>query len=92
MNVQDADGNSALHLAAGPGHETTVRLLLENGANFEARENSGQMAEQVTTNLAVCMLLREVRKQARLNFLQSITGSISHERTKVQRKPKSHTR
>jgi ankyrin repeat protein len=38
-SVQD-DGATALHLAAGAGSAATVRLLLERGANIEARDTT----------------------------------------------------
>jgi ankyrin repeat protein len=38
-SAQD-DGATALHLAAGAGSAATVRLLLERGANIEARDTT----------------------------------------------------
>jgi ankyrin repeat protein len=40
----DADGRTALHLAAGGGHLATVELLLHNNADPNARDAAGRSA------------------------------------------------
>jgi len=45
INIQDSDdGSTALHLAAKQGHEATVRLLLEKGANTKVKDHDGKTA------------------------------------------------
>lgn len=34
VDLQDTDGNSALHVACGQGHAAMVRLLLDRGASL----------------------------------------------------------
>ncbi|MDR3285660.1 MAG: ankyrin repeat domain-containing protein [Holosporales bacterium] len=41
-NKEDADGNTLLHKAASIGHTEAVRMLLEFGANKDARNNEGK--------------------------------------------------
>lgn len=42
--VKCRKGNTALHLALREGSEATVRLLVKNGANVEAKDAGGLMA------------------------------------------------
>lgn len=44
LNVTDEEGNTALMLAAGPGHDEVVELLLSSGADIEARNRAGETA------------------------------------------------
>ena len=42
INGRNKDGNTALHLAAFFGRADVAKLLLENGANPQARNNDGE--------------------------------------------------
>jgi ankyrin repeat protein len=44
LNKRDSHGGTALHRAAGSGHEAVVRLLLEKGADVKARDSYGRTA------------------------------------------------
>ncbi len=38
VNVKDDEGNSALHYAAVDAQEKTVKILIDNGANVNAKD------------------------------------------------------
>jgi FOG: Ankyrin repeat len=42
VNARNSRGETPLHCAAGSGHSDVVRLLLERGADPEARDVSGR--------------------------------------------------
>jgi len=44
LNLRTDQGGTALHAAAGSGHEAVVRLLLEKGANIKAKDTNGWTA------------------------------------------------
>ena len=59
-NIQDVNGNSALHHAAKVvGKEGAVPILLENGASVVLRNNNGETAVDLATDDAIIELLRE---------------------------------
>jgi hypothetical protein len=62
LNTKDWNGWTALHWAAGGGHETVVRLLLDNGAGVDVQSNGGRTALQLAASCgheAVVRLLLE---------------------------------
>ncbi len=66
VNVQDADGMTALMLASANGYEKVVDLLLAAGTDFSLRNTSGQTAMQlaVTAHHAkVIQLLNNIASQ-----------------------------
>lgn len=48
VNAQDERGWTGLMLAATQGHFSTVRLLMENGADSALKNNDDQTAEQLS--------------------------------------------
>jgi hypothetical protein len=44
FSFRDYDGQTAVHNAAGDGHEAVVRLLEEKEVDFEARNKDGKTA------------------------------------------------
>jgi len=49
VDAVDEDGNTALHSAAKEGNKVMCRNLLENGANFNAKNNERQTAHKSAT-------------------------------------------
>lgn len=49
MNIRDAHGFTALHLAAGMGHANVVAYLLEKGANASIKDQVRCPANHSTT-------------------------------------------
>ena len=41
LNLQDLDGNTAIHYAAYRGNLDIVNLLIKHGADFKKKNNSG---------------------------------------------------
>jgi len=52
INYPDCDGNTALHLAVSYGHLLVVQVLLEWGADWRARNHTGETALQITMRMA----------------------------------------
>lgn len=44
VDAQDAEGDTALHMAAQEGHEEAVSILLEYGARRDIRNKEGLLA------------------------------------------------
>jgi len=44
IELRDAEGETALHQAAGKGQDDVVRLLLNSGAEVSGRKNDGSIA------------------------------------------------
>ena len=47
LNTLDIDGHTPLMVAVEGGHETTVRLLLEKGADPKVKNSKGRMASDI---------------------------------------------
>lgn len=62
LNQQDVERRTALHLAVRQGHEATVRLLVERGADCRVRDRNGYdalfAAVRVNSTAIVRLLLR----------------------------------
>jgi ankyrin repeat protein len=58
LRAQDADGGTALHWAAGRGHDTVVRLLLEHGADLAAKDGDGDTALHVAAGRGYDIVVR----------------------------------
>lgn len=70
VDAVDAEGNTALHGAAIRGANSTVRLLLEEGAQIDARNTRGRMpldiaedASDARSQPETAALLRELMKE-----------------------------
>jgi len=48
VNATNADGNTALHIAAAKGANAIVQFLVDNGANLDARNKLGQTPLDLT--------------------------------------------
>ena len=42
VNTANADGNTALHVAAARGHDTVIEVLVSNGATLDVTNNEGE--------------------------------------------------
>lgn len=56
-NMRTSDGDSLLMLASQGGHEQTVRLLLENGADPSLRNHHGETASSLASSQPVRTLI-----------------------------------
>lgn len=59
VNMRTSEGETLLILACKNGHPDTVRLLLEKGADSEARDSSGNTARSHAKTDSVRRLLEE---------------------------------
>ncbi len=50
VNATDADGDTALHIAAREGSDEAVSYLLENGADIDITNDEGETAREVADN------------------------------------------
>lgn len=64
-NAQDAEGNTALHLAARCGELDSARLLIDGGADPALRNKAGQRGEEL---VAQAKAIRELAKAQRAPF------------------------
>ena len=48
IDVQDGNGNTALHLAAFEGHNYIAKELLKAGADFNIKNNAGKVPNDVS--------------------------------------------
>jgi ankyrin repeat protein len=60
-NLQDVNGDSALHYAArlGYGHEDAIPILIEHGASLDLRNNNGETPLDIATSNTIIELLRD---------------------------------
>ena len=58
INVFDRDLRTPLYLAALNNHKKCVEILLEKGANAYLKDKNGEMAEDVTTDNSIRLLLQ----------------------------------
>jgi len=47
LNIQDSDGQTALHKAYESGNFECVKLLLEKGAKIDIRDKKGRIANEL---------------------------------------------
>ena len=59
LNIQDENGNTALHLAASQGDKYIVEKLLKAGADTDLQNSRGQMAKNVCRNQQCFQLVQE---------------------------------
>ena len=58
IDVQDKSGNTALHLAAKSSESSSVKALLEYGANKRIENNKYQLAKNLASDLQIVALLK----------------------------------
>ena len=58
INIYDRDLRTPLYLAALNNHKRCVELLLENGANAYFQDKNGEIAENVTMDNSIRLLLQ----------------------------------
>ena len=68
MSTQNSDGRTALHHASGFGHQAVVKVLLDNGADVDPRDNRGlqpyHLAVSGNNPYIAAMLKAEVDRRA----------------------------
>lgn len=70
INIQDCDGNTALHIAALHNRETFVSMLLAGDADISIPNRMEQLAHELATNIKIA---KHIRKQ-----LKPLTAAMSH--------------
>jgi hypothetical protein len=88
--ARDAEGNTALALAAGAGREAAVRFLLKHGAEIDAANNAGETAlllaaKRGNTSMIALLLERGAAVNAadaegRTALMHAATHKSSHPR------------
>lgn len=58
INIFDRELRTSIYLAALNNHKKCVELLLESGANAYLTDRNGEMAENVTTDNSIRLLLQ----------------------------------
>lgn len=81
VNINNAEGETPLHLAAFKGHQRVVKFLVENGAEIDVKDNDGlrpiDMAKE-NGHEYVCYYLENYQKKHAPSFLVSTVGSLKH--------------
>ena len=62
VNMRTAEGETLLILASKNGHTETVRLLLENGADRDAKDSNGNTARSVAGTDSVKHLFEQLSR------------------------------
>ena len=66
LDLQDADGDSALHVACGLGHAAIVRLLLDCGASLMLCNKRGNGCLEIATKAGSSDVVMTIAKHTRL--------------------------
>ena len=65
VDVPDHNGATSLHIAAECGSRKMTKLLLSNGANALAKDNSGKTTLDVATAEVALILRHHLERQAK---------------------------
>ena len=60
LNIRDADGNTALHIAARTGNMYTFQLLLRNGANYSIPNKDDQTPNDIADRINARQINQEI--------------------------------
>ena len=66
VDLQDTDGDSALHVACGQGHAAIVRLLLDCGASLMLCNKRGNGCLEIATKAGSSDVVMTIVKHKRL--------------------------
>jgi ankyrin repeat protein len=83
VNAQDDKGWTGLMMAATQGHFSTVRLLMENGADTALKNSSGQTTEQLAVQHAHANLVPFIQQ------LKTDLFAVNEAPPKAKEKPRS---
>ena len=73
LDLQDTDGDSALHVACGQGHAAIVRLLLDCGANMLLCNKGGKCCLEIAAKTGSSDVAMTIVKHKRLVATDVIT-------------------
>ena len=66
LDLQDTDGDSALHVACGQGHAAIVRLLMDCGASLLLRNKGGNVCLEIAAKAGSSNVAMTIVKHKRL--------------------------
>ena len=71
MSTKNHDGRTALHHASGSGHQAVVKVLLDNGAEVEPRDNRGLKPQHLATAGKYLHITTMLKAEVRLLSLRT---------------------
>ncbi len=93
-NIQDEDGNTALHYASELGHKEIVTILLSvDKINLNIRNNKGLIAKEMTTSNDIIKIFNSLDKSNQSGFFNNLKNNRQIEKllmkvNQAQNKPK----
>ncbi len=78
INMQDANGWTALHCAAYHGHKEIVALLKGKGVDIRVRDNNGCLAFNLATNVEIKALLTILSPEKQKKYLRALVAATTH--------------
>jgi ankyrin repeat protein len=77
INIQNIDGDTALHKALASGGEQVARRLIQRGASTDIKNQRGQLPIDATTNNAVRTVVSNIVKGMCGSLIKSVDQRIT---------------